>query len=154
FRFQREAEVIARLVHPNIIRVLDFGVEQGSVAFLVVTHAPRGTFPRSYPRGSHLSPLIILPYVKQLCSALQYAHDSGVAHRNVRPEHIFLGDDNEVLLDHFGSNWVDLLVPSPFWGGGSGADIAYQAPEQIQRLPVSVRSDQYALGVVIYEWLS
>ena len=153
FRFQRESEVIARLVHPNIIRVLDFGVEQGSAAFLVVTYAPRGTFPRNYPKGSHLSPIFILPYVKQLCSALQYAHDSGVVHRNIRPKHIFLADNNEVLLDHFDSSWVDLRDPSPKLELEL-SHIHYQAPEQIQRLPISRRSDQYALGVVIYEWLS
>ena len=60
FRFQREAGVLAKLVHPNIIRVLEFGVVQGTIAFLVVTYAPRGTFPRSYPKGSCLLPVIIL----------------------------------------------------------------------------------------------
>lgn len=158
FAFKREAGVLAQLVHPNIVRVLEFGVEQDSVAYLVVTYVPRGTFPRNYSNRSPLSPVVILPYVKQLCSALQYAHDKGVVHRDIRPEHILLGDDNEALLDHFGSNWINLLSEK-----GSMADILkepsaanlfdYQAPEQLRGIS-SKASDQYALGVVIYEWLS
>lgn len=151
FRFKREVALLAQLVHPNIVRVLEFGVAEDTLAFMILTYAPYGTFPRKYPKGSCLSPVIILPYVKQLCSALQYAHNHGIVHREIRPEHILLGDNNEVLLDHFGS----FLLKDIFSGERFSADIAaYQAPEQIRGLPVSGRSDQYALGVVIYEWLS
>src|SRR6266516_2938109 len=149
FWFRREAGAIAKLVHPNIVRVLEFGVAEDTIAFLVITYAPRGTFPRSYPKGSRLSPVIILTYVKQLCSALQYAHNNGIVHREIRPEHILLGDNNEVLLDHFGSNLLKL--PS-FQEQFTADTLAYLAPEQLGRA-ISFASDQYALGVVIYEWL-
>jgi len=83
-RFRIEAHVLAKLVHPNIVQVLDFAVED-STFFLVKTYAPHGTFPQRHPKGSRLSSLIILPYVKQLCSALQYAHNQGVIHRDIKP---------------------------------------------------------------------
>src|SRR5436309_1225449 len=59
-RFQVEAHVVAKLHHPNILSILDFGVED-TTAFFVVTYAPRGTFPRNYPKGSCLSPITVLP---------------------------------------------------------------------------------------------
>lgn len=149
FWFKREAGVIAKLVHPNIIRVLEFDVVQGSIAFLVVTYAPRGTFPRNYPKGSRLSSTIILPYVKRLCSALQYAHNWGAVHGDIRSEHILLGDNDEVLLDHFGSQ----LLKKDLSAEARIADMnVYRAPEQLS-YRISPASDQYALGVVVYEWL-
>lgn len=153
FWFKREAGAIATLVHPNIIRVLEFDVVRGAtVAFLVVTYAPHGTFPRSYPKGSCLPPVIILPYVKQLCSALQYAHNIHFIHRDIRPERILLGDNNEVLLD-FGSSLLKGLSSQEQLFSSIAADInVYWAPEQIMGRP-RVATDQYALGVMIYEWL-
>jgi serine/threonine protein kinase len=146
--FQAEAHVAARLHHTNIVRILDFGVEDAT-AFFVATYVPHGTFPRNYPKGSRLLPITILPWVKQICSALQYAHNHHIVHRDIRPENILLGDNNEVLLDHFGSYLVPGLSENRWIDVGP---LAYLAPEQIGGR-VDLASDQYALGVVTYEWL-
>jgi serine/threonine protein kinase len=148
-RFRIEAHVLAKLVHPNIVQVLDFAVED-STFFLVKTYAPHGTFPQRHPKGSRLSSLIILPYVKQLCSALQYAHNQGVIHRDIKPENMLFGNKNEVLLDHFCSFLVADLAGREEQSVAS--TLAYRAPEELLG-QCTFASDQYMLGVVIYEWL-
>ena len=150
--FQSEARTIARLVHPHIVRVLEFGIEN-TTPFLVVDYAPNGNLRKQHPRGAPLPLATIVGYVRQIASALQYAHDQRVIHRDVKPENMLLGRRNEVLISDFGI----ALVTSTHYHSTQGAQdlvgtIAYMAPEQIHAhaLPAS---DQYALGVVIYEWL-
>src|SRR2546425_483762 len=99
--FLNEARTIARLEHPNIVRVLEFGME-GQTPFLVMSYAPNGTLRQLYPRGTILAPKSILPYVKQIAAALQYAHDKKLIHRDVKPENMLLGPNKEVLLSDFG----------------------------------------------------
>src|SRR5579859_3321449 len=79
--FLNEARSIANLVHPNIVRVLEFGVE-GSTPFLVMDYAPNGTLRQRHPRGSQVLPAFIARYIKQVAAALQYAHDQRVIHRD------------------------------------------------------------------------
>src|SRR5437588_7288925 len=78
--FLNEARTIAHLVHPNIIRVLDFGV-QDYTPFLVMDYAPHGTLRQRHPSGSRLPLTMIVSYVKQVASALQYAHKQNFIHR-------------------------------------------------------------------------
>src|SRR5689334_4395358 len=73
-QFRNEARTIARLKHPHIVRVLDFGVDKGT-PFLVMDYVPNGTLRQRYPRGTRLPPAHILPYVQQVAAALQHAHD-------------------------------------------------------------------------------
>ena len=149
--FRTEAQAIARLVHPNIVRVLEFGVEN-DVAFLVMDYAPNGSLRYRHARGTLLSAMDTVPYVKHIAAALQYAHDSGLIHRDVKPENMLVGHNNDILLSDFG---LVLLAQS----SGSlttkemAGTVPYMAPEQIKGKPRPA-SDQYALGVVIYEWLS
>src|SRR6266446_4854553 len=100
-QFRNEARTIASLVHPNIVRVLDFGVEEG-IPFLVMDYAPNGTLRQRHPKGSRLAPATIVPYVKQVAAALQYAHDQKLIHRDVKPENMLLGYRDTVLLSDFG----------------------------------------------------
>src|SRR5579859_5776842 len=93
--FIAEAQTIARLAHPHIVRVLDFGVEN-SIPFLVMEYAPNGTLRQRHPRGTCLPPALIVPYVKQIAGALQHAHDQKLIHRDVKPENMLLGHKNEV----------------------------------------------------------
>jgi WD40 repeat protein len=150
--FRAEARTIARLVHPHIVRVLEFGVD-GSTPYLVVDYAPNGTLRKRHPFGSPLPLATIVSYVNQVAQALQYAHDQHVIHRDVKPENMLLDRFNEVLLSDFG---IALVVSSRNYSTQSMQDlvgtIAYMAPEQIQSLAVPA-SDQYALGIVVYEWL-
>ena len=83
--FRREAQIIARLVHPNIVRVLDFGVED-EVPYLAMDYAANGTLRQRHPKGSRLPVAAVVAYVKQVAEALQHAHDQRLVHRDVKPE--------------------------------------------------------------------
>lgn len=149
-RFRTEARTIARLVHPNIIRVLEFGIED-KTPFLVMDYANNGSLHKLHPRGSRLPASTIVNYVKQIASALQYAHDEKVIHRDIKPENMLLGRRGEVLLSDFG---IALIAQSSLSQRTQDivGTIAYMAPEHIQGKPRLV-SDQYSLGIVVYEWI-
>src|SRR3989442_3438694 len=152
--FLIEAQTVAHLKHNNIIRVLEFGVADDGSPYLVMDYAPLGTLRRRHPKGSRLSLTTILLYVKQIASALQYAHEQKLIHRDVKPENFLLSENGEVLLSDFGIAQVAQSSRSMDSGQGSIAGtIPYMSPEQIQGKPRPA-SDQYALGVVVYEWLS
>jgi eukaryotic-like serine/threonine-protein kinase len=149
--FRTEARTIARLIHPNIVRVLDFGV-QDKTPFLVLDYAPQGTLRQRHPRGTLLPLPTVVFYAKQVAEALQYAHDEKLIHRDVKPENMLLGKRSEVLLSDFG---VALMAQSSRFESlqNVAGTMSYMAPEQIQGRPRSA-SDQYSLGIVAYEWLS
>lgn len=150
-RFLGEVRIVARLIHPHIVRVLEFGVED-EVPFLVMDYAPNGTLRDRLPRGAPLAAETILPYVKQIAAALGYAHAKGLVHRDVKPENMLLGRDDEVLLSDFG---IALLAQSTRFENTQEVfgTATYMAPEQIWG-KAQPASDQYSLGVVMYEWLS
>ena len=149
--FEKEAQTIAHLKHPHIVRVLDFDV-QDDTPFLVMDYAVGGTLRQRHPRGSALPLPTIISYVKQVAEALQYAHDQKLIHRDVKPENMLLGSNNEVLLSDFGIASIAHSTSSLSTQAYSGT-AHYSAPEQISGKPRPA-SDQYALGVVVYEWLT
>ncbi len=150
--FLNEARSIANLVHPSIVRVLEFGVESAT-PFLVMDYAPNGTLRQRHPKGSQVLPANIVRYIKQVAAALQYAHDQRVVHRDIKPENMLLGRNNEVLLSDFGIAVVAQSSRYHQAGQEIGGTITYMAPEQLQGRAVPA-SDQYALGILTYEWLS
>ncbi len=149
-----EARALAGLSHPHIVRVLDFAVENG-IPFLVMEYAPRGTLRQRHPPGTPLQPETILPYIQQVASALQFAHSQHLIHRDVKPENMLLGPQDQVLLSDFG---LAMLMPQTVENSTQKifdsfvGTTSYLAPEQLQGKPQPV-SDQYALGIVVYEWL-
>lgn len=146
--FRTEARNIASLEHPNIIRVLDFGIEEGT-RFLVMKYAPKGSLKDFRPGGRALPYVTVVSYVKQIANALQYAHDQkNLIHRDVKPENMLILNDDNIVLSDFGIAIVAQSGPQDKIGTAF-----YMAPEQIQGYPV-LASDQYALGIVAYEWLS
>jgi eukaryotic-like serine/threonine-protein kinase len=150
-KFRTEARTIARLEHPHIVRVLDFGID-GHTPYLVMSYAPNGTLRQRHPKGSILPLATIINYVKQLTEALQYAHQQKLIHRDIKPENMLLGRHNEILLSDFGFVLIAQSSISQSTKEMAGT-IPYMAPEQLQGRPRPA-SDQYALGIVIYEWLS
>jgi WD40 repeat protein len=149
-QFLHEARTIAHLEHPHIVRVLDFGVQDG-IPFLAMTYAPKGTVRQRHPKGVALPLNLIVQYVQQTAAALQYAHDEKVIHRDIKPENILLGRHDEVLLSDFGI--ATLAQSSRQSIRDVVGTVAYMAPEQFQGKPRPA-SDQYSLSVVVYEWLS
>src|SRR6266849_9011135 len=149
--FINEASTTFRLQHPNIVQLLDFGIDANNTPFLVMTYAPNGTLRQRYPRGTRLPLDIIVPYVNQIAAALQYAHDKKLIHRDVKPENMLLGPNDEVLLSDFGFALIQNSTSRSSMETAGTA--AYMAPEQLQGKPCPA-SDQYALGIVAYEWLT
>jgi serine/threonine protein kinase len=148
--FRREAQLIGRLEHPHIVRVLDYDVQAGT-SFLVMSYAPGGTLRSVHPRGTVLPLSKVVDYVAQVAEALQYAHDRRIIHRDVKPENLLVGARQEVLLGDFGIAVLSQRSRSVSTQAIVGT-AAYMAPEQFRGKPC-VASDQYALAVVVYEWL-
>src|SRR5438876_11057334 len=90
-----------RLKHPIIVQVLDFGVE-GRTPFIVMEYAPNGTLRQHHPKGTRVPLATIVSYLKQVASALQYAHEERLVHRDVKPENMLVGGQNQILLSDFG----------------------------------------------------
>jgi serine/threonine protein kinase len=150
-RFRIEAQTIAHLIHPHIIRVLDFDVDQYT-PLLVIDYAPDGTLGHRHPKGTRLPLATVVSYVKQIASALQYAHDRRLIHRDVKPENMLIGPNGELLLSDFGIALIAETSLSQSTEDTIMGTMAYMAPEQLQG-KTRPASDQYALAVVVYEWL-
>ncbi len=151
-QFRSEARLIAHLVHPHIVRILDFGFHEGQIPYLVMDYLPGGTLRQRHPRGTKVPLMIALGYVRQVAAALQYAHDASIVHRDVKPENMLIGRGDAIQLADFG---IAVLARSSRSQGplDIAGTVTYMAPEQIQG-PPRIASDQYALAVVLYEWLS
>jgi len=149
--FLTEARHLSHLMHPHIIRVFDFGIEH-QTPYLVMDYAPHGNLRELHPPGTIVPLLTVVTYTSTIASALQFAHDQHLLHRDLKPENVLLGPKHEVLLSDFGlallmSGSETVQVQQRF------GTLDYMAPEQI-RGQISPASDQYALAVMVYEWLS
>lgn len=143
-----------RLKHPHIVPLLDFGMTLNDVPYLVMEYASNGTLRERHPLGTQVPLLSVVSYVNQVASAIQYAHNLYLIHRDVKPENMLVGANGEILLTDFGiatvaHNSYTLSKQQELIGGTA----SYMAPEQIDGRPQTA-SDQYALGVLTYEWLS
>ncbi|MGH2506140.1 MAG: WD40 repeat domain-containing serine/threonine protein kinase [Ktedonobacteraceae bacterium] len=149
-KFRNEARTLARLVHPHIVRILDFGIEDRT-PFLVMDYAMNGTLRHRHPIGTIVPLSTVASYVRQTADALQYAHDKKIIHRDIKPENMLIGWHHEVLLTDFG---IAVVVHSSRYQRPQdlAGTIMYMAPEQIQAHPRPA-SDQYALAITVYEWL-
>jgi serine/threonine protein kinase len=148
--FLIEAKRLVRLRHSHIIRLLEFGIE-GNVPFIVMEYAPNGSLRTKHPKGSQVPLQSIVSYIKQVADALQYIHEQKFAHRDVKPENMLLGSNNEVLLSDLGIA-VEALSTGTMVLQGQAGTTPYMAPEQLQGKPRRA-SDQYSLGIVVYEWI-
>jgi len=148
--FQNEARALIQLVHTHILRLLDFDI-QDERPFLVLDAAPGGLLSQHSPYGTRLPLAQVVTYCQQIAGALQYAHDRQIVHGEVQPEHLWLNERDEILLSNFGVQSIarSLLLADAQVPAGS---LAYMAPEQMQGQPLPA-SDQYALAVIVYQWL-
>jgi tRNA A-37 threonylcarbamoyl transferase component Bud32 len=155
-RFLREARALARLSHPHVVAVHDFGEVEG--LFYLVMEFVDGADLRRALRSGLLPPAEALKTTAQVCDALQYAHEEGVVHRDIKPENILLDKRGRVKIADFGlvkllgytTAGVPLTASQQVMG-----TLHYMAPEQFERpLAVDHRADIYSVGVVLYEMLT
>ncbi len=155
-RFTREARALARLNHPHIVAVHDFG-ETGGLFYLLMEYVGGGNL-RQRLRDGPLPPEQALAVIPQLCDALEYAHEEGIVHRDVKPENILLDRKGRVKIADFGLAKLLGRPRAEFTLTGSQqvmGTLDYMAPEQRSRpLATDHRADIYALGVVFYEMLT
>ena len=149
-RFTREARTLARLEHPHILPVHDYG-EQDGITYLVMRYCEAGTLKDLIAHRQPLPSPEIVRILGQVARALDYAHSQGVIHRDIKPSNILIDPRGDVFLTDFG---IAKLVAETAQFTASGAIVgtpAYMAPEQGLGEPVDHRSDIYSLGVVLYE---
>jgi len=155
-RFEREAQAMAKLNHPNIISVIDFG-EAGPDYLFIVMELVDGTDLMDVIRSKQMTQEMALTLLPQICDALQFAHDHGIVHRDIKPNNIMLTRDGRVKMADFGLAKHFDHVESGFrtqTGTGMGTP-EYAAPEQFDpTTPVDHRADIYALGVMIYQMIT
>jgi serine/threonine protein kinase len=155
-RFAREARALARLNHPSIVAVYDFG-QAGSYYYLIMEFVD-GVNLHQLERARRLAPQEALSVVPRICEALQYAHDEGIVHRDIKPGNIRIDKRGRVKIADFGlaklvgKAATDLALTQSHHVTGTPA---YLAPEQTERpTEVDHRADIYSLGVVFYEMLT
>lgn len=155
-RFLREAQSLAKLSHPNIVAVHDFG-EAGDYPYLVMEFVDGPNLRQVIETGG-LEPRQALEIVPQLCAALEFAHERGVVHRDIKPENVLLDRHGQVKIADFGLAKMLAVDPGRYSLTGDRDVLGtphYMAPEQFEQ-PRSVdhRADIYSLGVVFYELLT
>jgi|GEM_PF-943701 len=155
-RFAREARALAKLNHPNIVSVFDFGQSGGHCWFLMEFVDGRNL--RELLRTKTLTPREALGIVPRVCDALQFAHDEGIVHRDIKPENILLDKKGRVKIADFGLAKLVGKDASDFSLTATGMTLGtprYMAPEQFDKpQEVDHRADIYSLGVVLYEMLT
>src|SRR5688572_28090831 len=154
-RFEREAQALAWLTHPNIVAVYEFG-EAGGLYYLAMEFVD-GVNLRKLIGGQALKPEQALAIAPAICDALQFAHTSGIVHRDIKPENILLDKQGRVKIADFGIAKISGTERKEAITGTQQAigTPHYMAPEQIERpMEVDHRADIYSLGVVFYEMLT
>ncbi|MCL4251273.1 MAG: SUMF1/EgtB/PvdO family nonheme iron enzyme [Anaerolineae bacterium] len=154
-RFKREARTIAGLQHPHILPLHDYGENEG-LLYLVFPYVRGGSLGDALKTGA-LSQVRIEAILRQVASALDYAHRQGVLHRDIKPNNILLDGEGNAVLADFGIARLmqDVTGTDPLThSGGIIGTPAYMSPEQAEGQPLDGRSDLYSLAIVVYELLA
>jgi serine/threonine protein kinase len=150
-RFQSEAEVIARLQHPNIVQIHEVG-EQAGLAFFAMEFCSGGSLADQLT-GTPLEPRAAAALVEQLARATQAAHDKSIIHRDLKPANVLLADDGTPRITDFGlARRLDAATQTA--SGAIMGTPSYMAPEQASGHKVGPAADVYALGAILYECLA
>src|SRR6266700_3382883 len=144
---RRDVQMIAELDHPNIVPIRDFEV-LGDVPLFVMDYVPDGTLRKRYPYSTCVPLSDVASMVTQIANTLQYVHEHGCMHLDIKPENLLVGPRNRILLSDFAMMTLTRGMQTAISAGTA----PYMAPEQISGRPLPA-SDQYALGIVVYEWL-
>ena len=157
-RFRREARAMAKLNHPNIISVHDFGqTSEGHLYFVMEFVDGANLHELIHKGGEPLPPAEALGFIEQVCDALAYAHGKGIVHRDIKPANVMIEREGRVKVADFGLARLSDGASAEQWGstrtGLVMGTLEYMAPEQKRGLHVDHRADIYALGVMLYESL-
>ncbi|MCA8920498.1 MAG: protein kinase [Planctomycetes bacterium] len=151
-QFMREARALAKVEHPNIVRIYGVGQEEG-LHFLVVQLVAAGSLRDLLERDGRLSTERAFKAARELCLGLGAAHKAGIVHRDVKPDNILVGSDGALLLTDFGlARMAD--DPTQSMGGRIQGTPHYIPPEQVDGRPVDARADLYSLGATLYHALT
>ncbi|BFM16080.1 hypothetical protein R50073_22630 [Maricurvus nonylphenolicus] len=150
-RFQREANIVGQLSHPNIVSIYDIG-RYKNLNYIAMDYLPGGSVHDKLASG--LSPKEVLRIIREIAQALDHAHEKGYIHRDIKPENVLFREDDSAVLSDFG---VAKTVTSASKMTNAGTVVGtphYMSPEQARGKPIDGRSDLYSLGVVFYEMLT
>lgn len=148
-RFRQEARALAQLQHPHIVPIHDFG-EEGGYTYLAMSYIEGGTLV-SMMNGRPLPLGVVRRIISQIGDALDYAHSTGLVHRDVKPSNILIDKRGNCLLTDFGISKLIASSSSITTTGSTTGTPAYMSPEQGLGHKIDGRSDQYSLGVILYE---
>jgi serine/threonine-protein kinase len=151
-RFQREVKTVAKMQHPRIIPVHDYGEEQGT-PYIVMTYIEGGSLAQRIQKEKGLLLPEVIRLVDQIADGLDYAHRQGVIHRDFKPSNILLDTGNNAYLSDFGIARISQETVQ-LTGSGIVGTPTYMAPETFRQETVTPAVDIYALGVTLYQMLS
>jgi serine/threonine-protein kinase len=152
-RFIREAQAVARLNHPNIVTVFDFG-EENEVAFLVMELIRGDELKNYFDDKKNFSIEDAVRMISELLDALDYAHQNGIVHRDIKPANVMLDSQLRVKLTDFGVARLSDASAERTQAGTMVGTPSYMSPEQIEGAPVGPRSDIFAVGIILYQFLT
>src|SRR6266849_6305343 len=155
-RFVREAHAVARLNHPNIVQVYDFG-EEGDIAYLVMEFIRGDELKSTLTTGQMFDRKECVRIMCELLDALDFAHEAGVVHRDIKPANVMLDGQGRTKLTDFGVARVtdaDRTHAERTQAGTVVGTPAYMSPEQIQGLPIDRRTDVFSAGIILYQFLT
>ena len=151
-RFEREAKVVAKLDHANIVPIHDYGIDDG-IPWMAMRMLPVGSLADLLKQG-RLDRRRVVAILAQVAEALDHTHANGVIHRDVKPSNVLLDDKERAYVGDFGlAHMVEGSIVLTRTGMVAGTP-QYMAPEQAESLKVDRRADIYALGIVAYEMLT
>ncbi|MBL0701320.1 MAG: serine/threonine protein kinase [Desulfosarcina sp.] len=154
-QFYREAEVIAKLSHPNIVAIYDVGEDKG-LSYLAMEYLEGGSLEKYTKKNNLLSITQCIDIIIQACNALEYAHNHDIVHRDIKPSNIMLVEDGLVKVTDFG---IARITASSNYNSGTHTGIIkgtpyYMSPEQTKGMKLTGPSDIFSLGVVFYQLLT
>jgi len=150
-RFIQEARQAARLAHPNIVNVFDQG-QDGDITFIVMEYLPGITLRELLRDFGQLTPHQTLDVVKAILQGLDAAHSAGIVHRDLKPENVLMADDGRIKIADFGL--ARAASHNTQTGQALLGTVAYLSPELVTGSPADIRSDLYALGIMMFEMLT